>query len=252
MDIGSSKIIYSGILEGSERAMQGVGIFLDDQMKKAWNRAGSVVECRGGRLLRIQVEIERRTFHVIACYAPTFRATDLEKEEFYRDLAEMVGRCKANEELVVLGDFNARVGVREAPAESDENESTDLALGPFGMTELNDNGRLLLDFFRNGRRKPLRVMSTCYHHKEDGTWMHNLTKRWHQIDHILPSNRTAQLFTDVKTLTGIDWDSDRRMVTMKIRVMPKSEQPWGRHTRLVPETRLPLCHASTTTSPRLA
>lgn len=83
-------------------------------------------------------------FHVISVYAPTYRATDIEKEEFYQNLSKLRGKYKAGEELVVLGDFNARVG-RRAPAGNVDSEDllTDTVRGLFGNPQLNDNGRLL-------------------------------------------------------------------------------------------------------------
>lgn len=96
-----------------------------------------------------------------------------------------------------MGDFNARVGIRDEQANADD-VGHDLVLGRFGNPQLNDNGRLLLDFCRQRNRRPLRVMSRMYQHDTYGTWQHNLTKLWHQIDRVLAKGSTAPFFWTLK------------------------------------------------------
>ena len=52
--------------------------------------------------------------HFLSCYAPTFGASQEEKEQFYADLQQAIFAIPPQECYVVLGDFNARVGSREA------------------------------------------------------------------------------------------------------------------------------------------
>ena len=47
---------------------------------------------------------------IISTYAPTMNYPEPEKEEYYRSLSDVVGRVPAADKLVILGDFNARVG----------------------------------------------------------------------------------------------------------------------------------------------
>lgn len=94
--------------------------------------------------------------------------TDTEKEEFYQNLSKLCGKCKAGEELVVLC---PRIGRREPAGNVDsEDLVTDNVRGLFGNPQLNDNGRLLLDFCRCFGRNPLRTMSTYFQHKVYETW----------------------------------------------------------------------------------
>ena len=238
----SHLFLFSGLPVDSERSTQGVAFVLDNAMQKAWRNGGSVVASVGGRLIRIVLKIAGRFIHVIGVYAPTFREPDGVEEEFYANLRALMASCKAHDELVILGDFNARVGIRETSSGNDPDltcESSDLMLGSSGNPELNDNGCLLLDFCRECSHTPLRVMSTYFQHKHYSTWQHNLTKQWHQIDHVLAKGRSASLFKDVQVLTGIDWDSDHRIVTVKLRVLPTCKQPWGRKQPFLAETRIP-------------
>ena len=207
-------------------------------MQTAWKEAGSQVTFVSARLLRIALRICRRSFQVVSVYAPTFNDTDQDKEQFYQQLQTLLSSFSSKDEVVIMGDFNARVGTRSSRGVHDQDalNPEDLVVGPHGNSELNDNGRLLLDFCRSQRTAPLRIMSTYFQHKFYGTWQHNRTKLWHQIDHVLTTAQTAQLITDVKSMPGIDFDSDHLMARVSLRVMPICKQPWGRKQRMASAT----------------
>ena len=63
-------------------------------------------------MLHVKLLIKRRIIHVIAVCAPTFNTESCEKDAFYDRLREMIATVRSREELVVMGDFNARVGAR--------------------------------------------------------------------------------------------------------------------------------------------
>ena len=236
LEAGEYLYILSGLPEEAPVSLYGVAIALDPAMQRAWRLAGAEVDFSSERLLKIKLQIEGRLFHVISVYAPTFRAPEREKDAFYAQLEILVNSCKANEELVIMGDFNARVGTRSRDVEGWDGQQVDpigpdLTLGDFGLPELNDNGRLLLDFCRSRRGQSLRIMDTYYQHKVYGTWQHNRTKIWHHIDHILTSAKTAKLVTDVRVMPGLDFDTDHRLMRIDLRVIRVCKQPWGRHRK---------------------
>jgi hypothetical protein len=64
---------------------------------------------------------------------------EAEKEEYYWSLSDVIGRVPAAERLVILGDFNARVG--------SDHELYGPALGKLGKGSCNSNGELFTEFF---------------------------------------------------------------------------------------------------------
>ena len=67
--------------------------------------------CGPERLLTLRINSATGPVTLISVYAPTQTATPDTKDIFYENLAAIIGDIKSKEELVVLGDFNARVGV---------------------------------------------------------------------------------------------------------------------------------------------
>ena len=47
---------------------------------------------------------------LVSCYAPTMTNPDETKDKFYEDLNALIASVPNADKLIVLGDFNARVG----------------------------------------------------------------------------------------------------------------------------------------------
>ena len=98
---------YSGSREGLHR--HGVGIAVDAETKKAITE----VKCINDRLMSVRFNGRKFKLSMTCAYAPTNEAEEMDKERFYDALEELVRETPKNDVLVVMGDFNAKVG-REA------------------------------------------------------------------------------------------------------------------------------------------
>ena len=78
---------------------------------------------------------------VLSVYAPTAKVPPQMKQRFVEDLQDTIDRVPASDVMVMLGDFNARVGQRDL--DSDLWQGT---LGVHGLWERNDAGEELLEF----------------------------------------------------------------------------------------------------------
>ena len=133
-------IIYSGMLESEpQHRRRGVAVVLEERAASAWKMAGSEFTPVSERTLKIRLKSHFGHVSVIAVYAPTNEAgNEEETNKFYRALQDCVRKTPKHDMLLVMGDFNARVG-----NDADAWRGT---IGRFGPGELNENGVKLLDF----------------------------------------------------------------------------------------------------------
>ncbi|VDL88472.1 unnamed protein product [Schistocephalus solidus] len=85
--------------------------------------------------LRLPLQVDKSAT-IISAYAPPMTSSDAAKEKFYEGLHALLATVPKADKLIVLGDFNARVGTDHASWRG--------VLGPRGLTGFNDNGLLLL------------------------------------------------------------------------------------------------------------
>ena len=71
---------------------------------------------------------------VIQAYAPTSNAK--EAEQFYQDLQDLLELTPKKDVLLIIGDWNAKVGSQETPG----------VTGKFGLGVQNEAGQRLIEF----------------------------------------------------------------------------------------------------------
>ena len=89
------------------------------------------------RLLTLRFDTTAGLVTLGSVYAPTMSATSDTKDEFYENLADISSSVPNNEQLVLLGDFNARVGA--------DLDTWPSYLGQFGVGKMYENGQRLLE-----------------------------------------------------------------------------------------------------------
>ena len=182
--------LRSSIVEGDAVAHrgEGVGMFLDSMASGAWKQAGEVWRARLV-LARLRWTGSSGEHHghkttpinvtVICAYVPTAAAPPGVQSKFRYDLHDSIDAFPQDDSLVLLGDFNARVGVLD-PAE----ESWRGVVGRHGLDERNESGEELLQLCV---MNPLTIMNTWLKKKgvRYGTWTHPATRVSHMIDLVM-------------------------------------------------------------------
>ncbi|KAL5467621.1 hypothetical protein EMCRGX_G031880 [Ephydatia muelleri] len=172
-------------------------------------------QCISSRVMTIRIKLKRysRTVTFVSVYAPTFKATSCEKDAFYSDLQRTIDMVPSSDLLVLLGDFNARVGCDWMIWEG--------VVGREGIDETNTNGYMLLEFCA---RNSLCVTNTFFCHKtwHKGTWMHPRSKTLHMIDFVITRQKDRYLMQDTRVYHSVDVWSDHFFVGSSM-VMPVSK-----------------------------
>ena len=108
------------------------------------------------------------------------QAASAVKEAFYGDLHTVITCIDPKDKLIILGDFNARVGR--------DSQLWKGVLGRYGLGNCNNNGRLLLQF---GSQHQLTITNTLLQQQDPfkTTWRLPRSKHWHLLDYILVHQR---------------------------------------------------------------
>nr|VZI52256.1 unnamed protein product [Spirometra erinaceieuropaei] len=113
---------------------------------------------------------------IISAYAPTMTNPDAVRDKFYEDLHALLATVSKADKLIVLGDFNARVGT--------DHTAWRGVLGPHGLRGSNDNGLLLL---RTCAAHRLILTNTLFSlpEREKATWRHPHNELAQRLDNLL-------------------------------------------------------------------
>ena len=136
----------------------------------------------------------------------------IQKNEFDENLAAIISSVPNNEQLVLLGDFNATVGA--------DHDMWPSCLGQFGVGKMNENGQRLLELCTyHGLCIANSYFRTKPQHKV--SWRHPRSKHWHQLDLILFRRAALKNVLHTRSYHSADCNTDHSLVSYKIRLQPK-------------------------------
>ena len=134
------------------------------------------------------------------------------KDMFYENLAAIIRNIPSRKQVVVLGDFNARVGA--------DHDSWPSCPGQFGVGKMNENGQRLVKLctFHD-----LRITNSFFRTKPQHrvSWRHPRSKHWNQLDLILVRRAAINNVLHTRSYHSADCDTDHSLVCCKIRMQPK-------------------------------
>ena len=108
---------------------------------------------------------------VIQVYAPTSNAEEAEVERFYEDLQDLLELTPKKDVLLIIGDWNAKVGSQETPG----------VTGKFGLEIWNEAGQRRIEFCQENA---LVIANTLFqqHKRRLYTWTSPDGQHQNQID----------------------------------------------------------------------
>ena len=110
----------------------GVAIMVNKRVRNA------VLGCslKNDRMISVRFQGKPFNITVIQVYAPTSNAEEAEVEQFYEDLQDFLEQTSKKDVLLIIGDWNAKVGSQETPG----------ATGKFGLGMWNEAGQTSKSF----------------------------------------------------------------------------------------------------------
>ena len=188
-----------------ERRDGGVGFAIRTSLVDKMEQPCSIND----RIMKLRVPLAcARYLSLLSIYAPTLTSSEENILSFYVALGVTIRSTPVEDNLMVLGDFNARVGKQHDIWE---------ALGPYGIGKLNSNGPQLLEFCSQYN---LAISNTFFHqiHKHKVTWIHPRSKHGHLIDFIILRKRDMGDICNVRVLRSAECDTDHKLVRGKFKL----------------------------------
>ena len=164
------------------------------------------------RLLTLRLNTTAGPVTIVSVYGSTMFATSDTKDEFYENFAATISSVPNNEQLVLLGDFNARVGA--------DHDTWPSCLGQFGVGKMSENGPRLLELrtFHD-----LCIANSYFRTKSQHkfSWRHPRSKHWHQLDLIIFRRAALKNVLHTRYYHRADCNTDHNLVCCKFRLQPK-------------------------------
>ena len=116
------------------------------------------------RIMTMRIPLTKKVYAtLISVYAPTMTSPDDTKENFYNQLRKTLRDIPHHDKLILIGDFNARVGR--------DYEKWPRVIGRHGVGNCNANGELLLALCSEFE---ILLTNTVFKQREEHTttWMH--------------------------------------------------------------------------------
>lgn len=151
-------------------------------------------------VIHINLPKYRKKWTIIQVYSPTEQATKTEIDKFYDKLREATERYSENN-LVLMGDFNAQVGV-QIPGEEH-------IIGKYGRGKRSKNGEKLVEFLLE---QNLTLLNSMFRKKpkHKWTWISPDGKFRNEIDYIITNK--ARVFSDTEIIQKLNFNTNHRMV----------------------------------------
>ena len=212
---GAVKGRISGVMNG--RAREGVGMLLSERVMAC------VVEWKEvcSRLMWVKVKFGCEVWVFISAYGPGSERSEDERTSFWNELNDCVRQVKERENVVVLGDLNARVGDLQI-----EN-----VVGMYGVPGTNESGEQLVGMCMEHE---LVIGNTWFRKKDINkfTWIRVNDGRIVDralMDYVIVNKSARGRLLDVHVLRGAAGGmSDHFLVEGRVKV---SWKKWMRNER---------------------
>ena len=199
---------YQLLYKGGRTARHGVGLIVSEEL------AGKISHpnFKSDRIISFSLKLGLCKISIIQVYAPQQGRPQEEKEEFFRLLQEVKDSVPYTDNVLIIGDLNGHVGQDRTGIEN--------VIGAFSIGNRNREGENIVDFCVQNQ---MSIMNSFYKHRDSHKWT---WYRWNSIagayteksmiDLAITNNKN--LLADVKSIPSVSFDSDHRLLLIKLKV----------------------------------
>ena len=195
-----------------EPRLHGVGFAIRNSLVRMHNLLPVHVS---ERITTLRIPLQHGHVTIVSVYAPTLDSEVDVKESFYASLRTTLSAVPLHDKLLLMGDFNARVGK--------DHQLWHGVIGNQGIGSCNANGLLLLGLCAEFN---LCITNTIFRlrTRDKTSWMHPRSRQWHLIDYVITRRKDLGMVLITKALRGADdcWTDHRPIFSsLRIRLKPK-------------------------------
>ena len=165
-------------------------------------------------MMRLPFSNGQKFITIVSTYASTMTNPDEVKDKFYEDLNAIITSIPNTDKLIILGDFNVRVGSDRTTWEG--------VIGQYGVGNCNSTSLLLLQtFLEHGLLITNTVFCLPTHNRT--SWMHPCSKHWHLINYVIIRKRDRQDMWVTRPMYGAKYWTDHCLIISKLNlcIQPK-------------------------------
>ncbi|GFS07644.1 craniofacial development protein 2 [Elysia marginata] len=202
---GAGYTLYWSGRQPEQRRISGVGIMIKDSLA---SKLETLLTGHSDRIMSMRLPLDKNQhLTLFSVYAPTLQAEPVEKDSFYSELGRLLTNTLAGDKVLILGDFNARVGR--------DSDTWNGILGRHGVGNCKEYGRLLLGFCAEHQ---LTVTNTVFQQKDrlKTTWMHPRSNHWHLLDYILVRKQDLRDVLHTRVMPSAECSTDHCLVRCKL------------------------------------
>ena len=198
---------YHIIWSGGQKHEHGVGFILNSKSKKLYKDHLAV----SNRIILLKLKSQKIDVNLTQVYAPTMDSNKNVIQRFYKDLDAIKKKCKSGEMLLVMGDWNAKIGCSmEQPM-----------IAGYGQGSRNERGDLLIDWCHE---TSMVVTNTWFknHPRRLYEWSSPDDLTRNQNEYILSAKRFRNSILNCKTYPQADCNSDHILLVASLRLQLKT------------------------------
>ena len=178
VEMGTGYTFFWSGLPTVARRIHGIGFAVRTALLQSTQESPIAID---ERLMTLRLPLAKNCFATfVSVYSPTLDSSDDVKDCLYDTLYSTLRRISQDDKIILLGDFNARVGRN--------HDIWHGVIGHHGVGNMNSSGLWLLSLCSE---LGLAITNTFFQLRDmhKTSWMHPRSKHWHLIDYVIVRRR---------------------------------------------------------------